>query len=182
MAKLILFNKPYGVLSQFTDRGSETVRETLSDYIAMPGIYPAGRLDRDSEGLLLLTDDGRLQSRISDPKYKLPKTYLVQVEGEATDTALAKLEQGILLKDGMTAPAKAQRIDPPDLWERDPPVRFRKTVPDCWISLTIREGRNRQVRRMTAAAGLPTLRLIRCAIGEWTLDGIDPGTWKHIKI
>lgn len=177
MARLILFNKPFGVLSQFTDRGSETARQTLSDFVQVPGVYPAGRLDRDSEGLLLLTDDGRLQARIADPKFKLPKTYRVQVEGEITDDALSALRSGVMLNDGMTRPARAERIDPPALWPRDPPVRFRKSVPDCWISLTIAEGRNRQVRRMTAAVGFPTLRLVRWQIGDWTLDGMAPGSW-----
>jgi len=141
MSRLILFNKPFEVLSQFTDRGSPTTRQTLSDYIKVPGVYPAGRLDRDSEGLLLLTDDGRLQARIADPKFKLPKTYWVQVEGDITDEALAALRAGVMLNDGMTRPARAERIEAPDLWQRDPPVRFRKSVPDCWISLTIAEGR-----------------------------------------
>ncbi|MXP44056.1 pseudouridine synthase [Allopontixanthobacter sediminis] len=175
MARLILFNKPHGVLSQFTDRGSETTRATLSDFIAIPGVYPAGRLDRDSEGLLLLTDDGHLQARIAEPKFKMPKTYLVQVEGDVTDEALALLRSGVRLKDGLTLPAEAERIDAPDLWPRDPPVRFRKSVPDCWLRLTIREGRNRQVRRMTAAVGHPTLRLVRWQIGEWTVEDIPPG-------
>lgn len=170
---LILFNKPYDVLCQFTDEGSG--RPTLADFIRVPGVYPAGRLDRDSEGLLLLTDDGRLQARIADPRFKLPKSYLVQIEGDVTDAALASLRQGVLLKDGMTRPAEAERIAAPTLWPRDPPVRFRKTVPDCWIRLTIREGRNRQVRRMTAAIGHPTLRLVRWRIGDWTLDGVAPG-------
>lgn len=178
MAKLVLFNKPYGVLSQFTDRGSEGARATLSDHIALPGAYPAGRLDRDSEGLLLLTDDGRLQARIADPRFKLAKTYLVQVEGEISDQALADLQRGITLKDGPTRPAQARRIAPPDLWPRDPPVRFRKSIPDGWIELTIREGRNRQVRRMTAAVGYPTLRLVRWRIGDWSLDGLAPGEWR----
>lgn len=179
MARLILFNKPYGVLSQFTDRGTAgSVRATLSDYIDVPGVYPAGRLDRDSEGLLLLTDDGRLQAQIADPRFKLPKTYLVQVEGEVTDAALVALRKGVMLNDGPTRPAEAERIDDPALWPRDPPVRFRKTVPDGWISLTIREGRNRQVRRMTAAVGHPTLRLVRWRIGDWMLDGLAPGTWR----
>lgn len=179
MSRLILFNKPYGVLSQFTDRGTETERATLSEYIDLPGVYPAGRLDRDSEGLLLLTDDGGLQTRIADPKYKMPKTYLVQVEGEPDEASLALLRNGIHLKDGLTRPAEAERIPQPDLWPRDPPVRYRKTVPDCWLKLTIREGRNRQVRRMTAASGHPTLRLIRWAIGDWTLDNLDPGSWRE---
>lgn len=178
---LIAFNKPMNVLSQFTDAGTAgSPRATLSDFIDAPGVYPAGRLDRDSEGLLLLTDDGRLQARIADPKFKLPKTYLVQVEGEASETALAQLRGGVRLNDGMTRPAQAEAIEPPELWPRDPPVRFRKSVPDCWIKLTITEGRNRQVRRMTAAVGLPTLRLVRWAIGDWTLDGIAPGEWREI--
>lgn len=181
MARLILFNKPFEVLSQFTDANSPTPRATLSDFIDVPGVYPAGRLDRDSEGLLLLTDDGRLQARIADPKFKLPKTYLVQVEGEPDDPALESLRKGVMLKDGMTRPAQVRRIDPPQLWPRDPPVRFRKSVPDCWIELTIREGRNRQVRRMTAAIGHPTLRLVRWRIGDWSLDGIGPGEWREAK-
>jgi 23S rRNA pseudouridine2457 synthase len=182
MARLILFNKPYGVLSQFTDKGSEGARATLSDHIAEPGVYPAGRLDRDSEGLLLLTDDGRLQARIADPRFKLPKTYLVQVEGEIGDDALEALHSGVRLNDGMTLPAGAERIAPPELWPRDPPVRFRKSVPDGWISLTLREGRNRQVRRMTAAVGHPTLRLVRWRIGDWTLDGLAPGQWRAVTV
>jgi 23S rRNA pseudouridine2457 synthase len=175
---LILFNKPYDVLSQFTDRGSETTRATLSAFIDVPRVYPAGRLDRDSEGLLLLTDDGRLQARIADPKFKLPKSYLIQVEGEPDDAALAALRTGVRLKDGMTRPAEADRIDPPDLWPRDPPIRYRASVPDCWLRLTIREGRNRQVRRMTAAVGHPTLRLVRWSIGEWQLGDLAPGAWR----
>lgn len=176
MSRLILFNKPYGVLSQFTDEGSG--HPTLADHIAVPGVYPAGRLDRDSEGLLLLTDDGRLQARIADPRYKMAKTYLAQIEGEPDEAALEALRRGVRLKDGMTLPALAERIDPPALWPRDPPVRFRKTVSDCWISLTIREGRNRQVRRMTAAVGHPTLRLVRWKVGTWNLDVIKPGEWR----
>lgn len=182
MSRLILFNKPFGVLSQFTDRGSDGARETLSDYIQVPGVYPAGRLDRDSEGLLLLTDDGRLQARIAEPRHKMPKTYLVQVEGEIDDAALGCLCKGVMLKDGMTKPAKAERIDDPQLWPRDPPVRFRKSVPDCWIKLTISEGRNRQVRRMTAAVGFPTLRLVRWSIGDWTVEGLAPGEWREIRV
>lgn len=180
MTRLILFNKPYGVLSQFTDEGSG--HPTLADYIDVPGVYAAGRLDRDSEGLLLLTDDGGLQARISDPRFKVAKTYLAQVEGEPDPAALEALRRGVRLKDGVTLPAEAERIDPPALWPRDPPVRFRKTVADCWISLTIREGRNRQVRRMTAAVGHPTLRLVRQRIsgrvGEWDLNGLAPGVWR----
>ena len=175
---LIRFNKPFGVLSQFTDQGTAGERATLSDYIAVPGVYPAGRLDRDSEGLLLLTDDGALQARIADPRFKLPKTYLVQVEGIPDDAALAQLRKGVTLKDGLTRPAQAEIIDPPALWPRDPPVRFRKTVADCWLRLTITEGRNRQVRRMTAAVGHPTLRLVRWQIGDWTLDDLPPGQWQ----
>jgi 23S rRNA pseudouridine2457 synthase len=180
MARLLAFNKPFGVLSQFTDRGSPTERATLSDFIAVPGVYPAGRLDRDSEGLLLLTDDGRLQARIAEPRFKLPKTYLVQVEGDPPDEALEPLRQGVRLKDGMTLPAEVRRIDPPELWPRNPPIRVRQSVPDSWLQLTIREGRNRQVRRMTAAVGLPTLRLVRWAIGDWTLAGIAPGEYREM--
>ena len=177
---LILFNKPMNVLSQFTDASSATARSTLSDYINFPGVYPAGRLDRDSEGLLLLTDDGRLQARIADPQFRLAKTYLVQVEGEISEEPLGRLCNGVTLNDGLTRPAEAKRIDPPDLWPRDPPVRFRKSVPDCWIELTIREGRNRQVRRMTAAVGHPTLRLVRWQVGEWSLEGLAPGEWREV--
>lgn len=176
---MILFNKPYGVLSQFTDSGTASARPTLSAFIDVPGIYPAGRLDVDSEGLLLLTGDGRLQARIADPKFKMPKTYLVQVEGEPDEAALERLRQGVRLKDGPTRPAEVQSIAAPALWPRNPPVRFRKTVPDSWLSLTIREGRNRQVRRMTAVIGYPTLRLVRWSIGDWTLDGIEPGQWRE---
>jgi 23S rRNA pseudouridine2457 synthase len=182
MARLLLFNKPFGVLSQFTDRGSPTARATLSDFIAVKGVYPAGRLDRDSEGLLLLTDDGRLQARIADPRFKLPKTYLVQVEGDPDDAALEPLRKGVRLKDGMTLPAEVARIDAPDLWPRDPPIRERKSIPDCWLQITIREGRNRQVRRMTAAVGLPTLRLVRWSIGDWTLAGLAPGQFAEISL
>ena len=178
MTRLILFNKPYDVLSQFTDRGTDTPRRTLSDFIDLPGIYPAGRLDRDSEGLLLLTDDGRLQARIADPKFKLPKTYLVQVEGVPDAAALARLRTGVTLADGPTRPAEVEAIDPPDLWPRTPPIRVRKAIPDRWLRLTIREGRNRQVRRMTAAVGHPTLRLVRWRIGDWTLGDLAPGTWR----
>ncbi|NBC36257.1 pseudouridine synthase [Novosphingobium sp. FSY-8] len=177
---LILFNKPYGVLCQFTDERQGEPRPTLADYIDTPGVYAAGRLDLDSEGLLLLTDDGRLQARIAHPKFKAPKTYLVQVEGEPDAAALEALRRGVRLKDGLTLPARAERIDPPALWPRDPPVRFRKSVPDCWISLTITEGRNRQVRRMTAAVGHPTLRLVRWRIGDWTLDGVAPGQSRQV--
>ncbi len=183
MSRLILFNKPYGVLPQFTDKGTEgSPRPTLSDYIDIPGIYPAGRLDMDSEGLMLLTDDGRLQARIADPKFKMPKTYLVQVEGEVTDDALAALRKGVMLKDGLTLRAEAERIDDPQLWPRDPPIRVRLSIPDSWLQLTIREGRNRQVRRMTAAVGNPTLRLVRWAVGDWTVDGLGQGEWREIAV
>lgn len=182
MSRLIVFNKPYDVLSQFTDAKSPTPRATLSDFVQVPGVYPAGRLDRDSEGLLLLTDDGRLQARIADPRFLQEKTYLVHVEGEPDEAALAALSAGVRLNDGMTLPARARRIAAPDLWPRDPPVRFRKTVPDCWIELTIREGRNRQVRRMTAAVGHPTLRLVRWSVGAWSLDGLAPGQWREVTV
>ncbi|KAA9008344.1 pseudouridine synthase [Histidinibacterium aquaticum] len=176
---LILFNKPMGVLCQFTDARSPTERPTLSGFGLPPGVYPAGRLDRDSEGLLLLTDEGKLQARIADPKHRMAKTYLVQVEGDPSDEALEPLRRGIELKDGPTRPAEARRIDPPDLWPRDPPVRVRKTVPDRWLEIALREGRNRQVRRMTAAAGFPTLRLVRWRIGRWSVQGLAPGEWRE---
>ncbi len=182
MPRLILFNKPMNVLSQFTDAKSPSPRATLSDFIDCPGVYPAGRLDRDSEGLMLLTDDGQLQARISDPRHKMDKTYLVQVEGAPSDADLAPLRGGLDLKDGRTRPAHARMIDPPELWERDPPVRFRKSVPDAWIEIRIREGRNRQVRRMTAAIGFPTLRLVRWRIGDWSLDGLASGEWREIGV
>lgn len=181
MSRLILFNKPFGVLSQFTDRGTSSKRPTLSAFIDVKGVYPAGRLDRDSEGLLLLTDDGKLQARIADPKYKLPKTYLAQVEGEPGEQSLSQLRTGLELKDGRTRPADVERIADPDLWPRDPPIRVRKSIPDSWLELTIREGRNRQVRRMTAAIGHPTLRLVRSQIGEWSLGDLQPGEWKMVN-
>lgn len=178
MGRLVLFNKPFGVLSQFTDGQA---RATLSDYIDLPGIYPAGRLDRDSEGLLVLTDDGKMQARISHPKHKMAKRYLCQVEGLPDAQAIDALAAGVVLKDGKTAPAVARATDAPDwLWPREPPVRFRKTVPDSWLELEIREGRNRQVRRMTAAIGHPTLRLIRVSVGSWTLDDLPPGQWREL--
>jgi len=181
VSRVILLNKPFGVLSQFTDKGLEgSKRPTLSAFVDVPNVYPAGRLDRDSEGLLVLTDDGKLQAQIADPKFKKPKTYLVMIERIPDEAALQALRDGVTLKDGKTRPAAVERIDPPELWERDPPVRYRKSVPDCWIKLTIPEGRNRQVRRMTAAVGHPTLRLVRWSVGDWTLDGIASGTWREV--
>lgn len=178
MSRQILFNKPYGVLCQFTPQPG---RQTLAGYIDLPGVYPAGRLDADSEGLILLTDDGRLQARIADPRHKLAKTYWAQVEGEPDDRALALLEAGIDLADFRTLPCAARCIaEPPGLWPRDPPIRFRRAIPTSWIELVLREGKNRQVRRMTAHVGLPTLRLIRAAIGPWHLDGLAPGSWRHL--
>lgn len=172
MPNLLIFNKPFGVLSQFRDNDGHP---GLCHYISHPGYYPAGRLDRDSEGLLLLTNDGRLQAHISSPKFKMPKTYWAQIEGEISPSQLGQLEAGVELRDGITRPATAREIPAPTLWERDPPVRFRKSVPTSWLELTITEGRNRQVRRMTAAVGAPTLRLVRVAIGEWRLNELAPG-------
>lgn len=180
MSTLVLFNKPFNILSQFRPAGDHI---TLQRYLKLPGFHPAGRLDKDSEGLLLLTDDGALQHRIADPGHKAPKSYWVQVEGEITDAALRQLERGIVLNDGITAPAGAKRIiEPANLWPRTPPIRVRKQIPDSWIELTITEGRNRQVRRMTAATGFPTLRLIRHRIGEYQLDGLQPGEFKQITV
>jgi 23S rRNA pseudouridine2457 synthase len=177
---LIALNKPYLVHTKFTD---DEGRPTLAQFGLPPRVYVAGRLDHDSEGLLLLTDDGKLNQRLTDPRWKAPKTYLAQVEGIVTEDALAKLRAGVQLKDGMTLPAEASTLDEPSwLWPRTPPIRFRKSVPDAWISLTIREGRNRQVRRMTAAVGLPTLRLIRTTIGAYALDGLQPGQWRETSI
>lgn len=179
MSRLLLLNKPYLVLSQFTDKEG---RNTLADFIDEDGVYPAGRLDYDSEGLLLLTDDGRLQHRIASPEMKQPKTYQVQVEGEITEEALQQLRRGVELKDGMTLPAKARAIEDPGFAPRNPPVRERKTIPTSWVELIITEGRNRQVRRMTAAVGFPTLRLVRTAIGSWNLEGLAPGEYKALQI
>ena len=177
---LIRFNKPYGVLSQFTPEGKW---RGLKDFIALPGVYVAGRLDADSEGLLLLTDDGPLQARIADPRFKMEKTYLAQVEGIADEAALQALTQGVMLNDGMTLPARARAVEAPAyLWERDPPIRVRQTKPTSWIELTLREGRNRQVRRMTAAVGLPTLRLIRTHIGPHNLQDLPLATWQETAV
>jgi 23S rRNA pseudouridine2457 synthase len=174
-SRLIRFNKPYGVLSQFTPEGRW---RGLQDFITLAGVYVAGRLDADSEGLLLLTDDGRLQARIADPRFKLEKTYWAQVEGLPDEAALQALRQGVQLNDGPTLPARARLLEPPPtVWERAPPIRVRPSKPTAWIELIIREGRNRQVRRMTAAVGYPTLRLIRAAMGPYTLDGLAPGSW-----
>ena len=175
---LIAFNTPFNVLCQFTDA---TGRRTLADFVTVKGVYPAGRLDYDSEGLLLLTDDGKLQKRIADPRDRTKKTYLAQVEGIPDAKALALLRRGVKLKDGVTAPAGARPIDEPDwLWPREPPIRYRRNIPTAWLELTLTEGRNRQVRRMTAAAGHPTLRLVRAAIGAWSLDGLRPGEWRNV--
>ena len=176
---LILFNKPYRVLSQFRDPDG---RATLGDFIDQPAVYPAGRLDFDSEGLLLLTDDGRLQARISQPRARTRKTYWAQVEGEPTAEQLERLTRGVELKDGPARAISARRIEEPaGLWERDPPIRYRKNVTDSWLEIVLTEGRNRQVRRMTAAVGLPTLRLIRCAIGQWSLGDLRPGEWREVR-
>ena len=178
---LIAFNKPFNVLCQFTDR-SQPPRPTLAGFGLPPGVYAAGRLDYDSEGLLLLTDDGGLAHRLTDPRHKQPKTYWVQVEGDPDESKLQQLREGVLLNDGPTLPAQVQRLDPaPALWPRDPPVRFRKTVSDAWLAVTINEGRNRQVRRMTAAVGLPTLRLVRVAMGPHRLGALQPGQWQRLR-
>jgi 23S rRNA pseudouridine2457 synthase len=177
MSRVLLFNKPYGVICQFTPEGGH---RTLKEFIAVPAVYPAGRLDTDSEGLLVLTDDGRLKSAIADPRHKLAKTYWAQVEGAVTEVALARLARGVELRDGLTLPARARAIDEPALWPRDPPIRFRREIPTAWIELELTEGRNRQVRRMTAAVGLPTLRLVRWRIGPWNLEGLAPGAWKEV--
>ena len=178
MSEILIFNKPFNVLSQFTD---EAGRETLSDYINLKGFYPAGRLDRDSEGLLLLTDDGHLQHLISHPRHKMQKTYWVQVEGDISASACDQLLHGVELKDGSARALHAEPMPEPQVWERDPPVRFRQSIPTSWLKMTINEGRNRQVRRMTAATGFPTLRLIRVSIGPWSLDSLQPGQWKKVE-
>lgn len=175
--RLLMLNKPFDVLTQFSD---DQGRATLKDYVDVPDVYPAGRLDRDSEGLLLLCNDGRVQARIADPRYKMAKTYWVQVEGEPSPDQVLRLCRGVQLKDGPTLPAQACLIDEPALWPRHPPVRFRKSIPTAWLELIIQEGRNRQVRRMTAAVGLPTLRLVRMQIGPWKLDGLQPGQWREL--
>jgi 23S rRNA pseudouridine2457 synthase len=174
---LLLFNKPYRVLCQFTDAAG---RATLADFVRVPGVYAAGRLDYDSEGLLVLTDDGALQARIADPRHALAKTYWAQVEGELSEDALAQLRRGVTLSDGVTRPAEAERIAPPALWERTPPIRVRKRIPTSWLALTLREGRNRQVRRMTAALGFATLRLVRVRIGDYVLGVLQPGEWRAL--
>jgi 23S rRNA pseudouridine2457 synthase len=180
LSRLILFNKPYGVLTQFTD---EDGRLTLADYIPVPKVYAAGRLDADSEGLVVLTDDGVLQARIADPRHKLPKLYRVQVEGLPSDAALQQLEAGVELGDFRTRPCQARRIDEPQgLWQRNPPIRVRAAIPTSWLEIVLREGRNRQVKRMTARVGFPTLRLIRWQVGDWTLEGLAPGKWREIEI
>lgn len=178
-ARLILFNKPYGVLSQFTDAAG---RPTLAAYLAIPGVYVAGRLDRDSEGLLALTDNGLLQARISHPRHQPSKSYWVQVEGNPDEAALEHLRRGIDLNDGPTLPARARRIGEPLLWPREPPIRHRAAIPTAWLEITLHEGRNRQVRRMTAAVGHPTLRLVRCRIGDWALDELLPGQWREVSV
>jgi len=179
VATIVLFNKPHGVLTRFTDGAG---RSTLADYIPVPDVYPCGRLDADSEGLLVLTDDGLLQHRLSDPRHKQPKTYWAQVEGIPDAAAIARLATGVELRDGPTAPAQARTMAPPALWDRDPPIRFRAAIPTCWIELILHEGRNRQVRRMTAAVGFPTLRLVRWASGPWNLEGLGPGQWRSLDV
>lgn len=180
MAAIVLFNKPFGVVCQF---GAHTGRATLADYLSRPGFYPAGRLDADSEGLVVLTADGALQADITDPRHKQPKTYYVQVEGVPSDAAMDALRRGVALADGVTAPAQARQTDEPAwLWPRVPPIRVRREIPTSWLTLQLIEGRNRQVRRMTAAVGLPTLRLVRYAVGTWTLAGLSPGAWRDLEV
>ena len=180
MSRLLLFNKPYGVLTQFTD---PVGRPTLADFISIPDIYAAGRLDADSEGLVVLTDDGALQARIADPRHKLAKNYRVQVEGLPTDAALRQLTTGVDLGDFRTRPCQASLVpEPPGLWQRNPPIRYRAAIPTSWLEIALREGKNRQVRRMTAKVGFPTLRLIRWAVGDWTLDGLRPGQWREVDL
>jgi len=179
MAKILLLNKPFQVMTQFTD---DQGRKNLSDYVKRPGFYAAGRLDYDSEGLLLLTDNGRLQHQLAHPDFKQPKTYWAQVEGDITDEALDALRNGVQLNDGPTRPAKARRLHDPELWPRNPPIRERRNIPVSWVELIITEGRNRQVRRMTAAVGFPTLRLVRVAIGEWSLEGLQPGEHRELEV
>ncbi len=180
MSSVILFNKPYGVLTQFT---STEGRATLKDYIDIPDVYAAGRLDADSEGLVLLTNDGGLQHRIADPRHKLPKIYWAQVEGLPDEEALHRLTNGLDLGDFRTRPCQARLIkEPENLWPRDPPIRYRKAIPTAWLEMTLREGKNRQVRRMTAKVGYPTLRLVRWAIGSWTLSGLQPGQWREENV
>jgi 23S rRNA pseudouridine2457 synthase len=179
MSRLLLLHKPHGVLCQFT--GSEG-RRTLADHVPVPGVYAAGRLDADSEGLVVLTDDGELQARIADPRHRLEKTYWAQVEGDIAEPALERLRRGVTLNDGLTRPAGAQRIAEPALPPREPPIRVRRSIPTSWLELTLREGRNRQVRRMTAAVGHPTLRLVRVGVGPWRLDGLAPGEWREVRV
>ena len=180
MSRVILFNKPYGVLTQFT---SADGRLTLADFIRMPGFYAAGRLDRDSEGLVVLTDDGRLQARIANPRHKLGKRYLVQVEGDPGNDALEMLQCGVDLGDFITKPCQVRRIpEPAGLWSRDPPIRYRALIPTTWLEIVLTEGKNRQVRRMTAKLGFPTLRLIRWAVGDWNVAGLAPGTWQLVPV
>jgi 23S rRNA pseudouridine2457 synthase len=180
VSRLILFNKPYGVMTQFSPSEG---RQTLADYIQVPGVYAAGRLDADSEGLVVLTDDGALQARIANPRHKLPKRYLAQVEGRVSDVALSLLTNGVNLGDFVSKPCEARRIEEPaGLWPRTPPIRYRKMIPTSWLELVLKEGKNRQVRRMSANVGFPTLRLVRWAVGDWTLDGLAPGQWRELEV
>jgi len=178
MVKLVLFNKPYGVLTQFTDSNN---RPTLAKYIPIKEVYPAGRLDKDSEGLVVLTNDGKLQHQIANPENKLNKTYWVQVEGKPNQATMNRLQLGVELKDGVTKTAQARIIDPPEVWDRNPPIRSRENIPTTWLEMTVYEGKNRMIRRMTAAVGFPTLRLIRYAIGNWTIDGLAPGEYRLLS-